>query len=147
MGHGGILHQLALYLAFPNLDTESYSLRNTGNRSIEAIHSIFRGGTADFPITSANLTFQEFLCRMNQVMQIKDAENALYKIPGNYLTSSKKRKLTFAPSSNEPAEFTNSPLYEKPDCYSKFLTELTSASKKGNEDSKQLMEKISAKFS
>ena len=95
MGHAGILHQLALYLAFPNLDTESYSLQNTGNRSTEDIHSIFRGGTANHPITSANLTFQEFLCRMNKVMQIKDAENALHKIPGNSLTNSKKWKLTY----------------------------------------------------
>ena len=148
MGHARILQHLALYLTFPNLDTESYSLQNTGDRSIEAIQSIFRGGTANLPITSANLTFQEFLCRMNQVTQIKDAEfeNALYKIPGNFLTSSKKWKLTFAPlSSNEPVESSSSLLYEKPDCYSKFLAELTSACKKGNEDSKeskQLMEKL-----
>ena len=66
MAHAGILHQLALYLSFPEISMEDYFLRNTGNRGIEAIHSIFRGGTGvNLPITSANLSYQEFLSKMN----------------------------------------------------------------------------------
>ena len=83
MAHAGILHQLALFLSFPNLDLDSYSLRSTGNRSIDAVHSILRGGAANLSITSPNLSFQEFLSRMNQVMQIKQCEHTLQKIPGN----------------------------------------------------------------
>jgi len=41
MARAGIIHQLALYLSFPELNMENYFLRNTGNRGIEAIHSIF----------------------------------------------------------------------------------------------------------
>jgi len=33
-------------------------MRNAGNRGIEAAHSILRGASPNFPITSANLTFQ-----------------------------------------------------------------------------------------
>ena len=60
MGHAGILHQLALFLSFPDLNIEDYSLRRTGNRQIEGLHSILRGGAANLPITSANLTFKYF---------------------------------------------------------------------------------------
>jgi len=71
MAHVGILHQLALYLSFPEINTEDYFLRNTGNRGIEGIQSVFCGGTAiNLPIPSANLSFQEFLSKMNKVMQI-----------------------------------------------------------------------------
>ena len=49
MVHAGILHQLAMFLCFPNLDSTAYSLRNTGNRSIEAVHGIFRGGSHTCP--------------------------------------------------------------------------------------------------
>lgn len=55
--HSGINHQLALYYAFPHLDEKDYSMRNTGNRGLEAIHSIFRGGSSSLPITAPNLTF------------------------------------------------------------------------------------------
>ena len=84
MAHAGILHQLTLYLSFPDLDVKDYNLRRTGNRNIEAIHSIFREGASNLPITSANLTFQEFLCRTNKVMQVTDAENILQKIPATH---------------------------------------------------------------
>lgn len=52
LGHAGILHQLAMYRYFPDLDYKEYSLRNTGNRGLEAIHGAFRGGTSSLPITS-----------------------------------------------------------------------------------------------
>jgi len=68
MGHAGILHQLALFLSFTDLKIEEYSLRRTGNRQIESFHSILCGGAAHLPITSANLTFKDFLCQMNNLM-------------------------------------------------------------------------------
>ena len=70
LGHAGILHQLVLLSVFPDFDVKAYSLRNTGNRSIEALHSVRQGGTANLPITPVNLTFQDFLSRLNKVNQI-----------------------------------------------------------------------------
>lgn len=61
MGHAGILHQLALFLSFPNLQIEDCSLRRTGNRQIEAFHSVLHGGAAHLPFTFANLTFRDFV--------------------------------------------------------------------------------------
>ena len=130
MGHAGILHQMALYLCFPDLSIE------------DNLHSIFRGGASNLPITSANLTIQDFLCRMNKVMQITDTENALHKISGNTLQSSKKQKLTYALSANEPSTFVVLAVYNKPETYKEFLKDLMSACRKGDEDSKHVMEKL-----
>jgi len=75
MAHTGIHHQLPLFiLSFPDLDIKDYNLHWTGHKNIEAIYSIFQEGASNLPITSANLTFQEFLCHMNMVMQISDTE-------------------------------------------------------------------------
>ena len=105
LGHAGILHQLVLFLSFPDLNINEYNLRDTGNRSIEAMHSVLRGGTANLPITSANLTYQDFLSRLNKVSQIKKAEHSLQKITGNYICSTKKRQITFAKSSGEESVY------------------------------------------
>lgn len=56
--HAGINHQLAFFFAFHQLPITVYSLRHTGNRGIEAIHGIFRGGAASLPITAPNLSFR-----------------------------------------------------------------------------------------
>ena len=61
--HAGINHNLALFYAFPHLPLSEYSLRNTGNRGLEAIHGIFRGGSSCLPITCPNLSFREFLSK------------------------------------------------------------------------------------
>lgn len=45
LAHAGINHQLAIYWSFPHLSIKEYSMRSTGNRGIEAIHGMFRGGT------------------------------------------------------------------------------------------------------
>lgn len=76
------MHILESYinLAFPDLDIKDYNLRNTGNRGIEAMHSILHGGAANVPITSANLTFQDFLSGLNKANQIKQAEHSLKKL-------------------------------------------------------------------
>ena len=99
--HAAILHFLALFLCFPEKSFQEYSLRNTGNRNIEALHGTFRGGTCSLPITTPNLSFREFLDRMNQMQQINKAEHDLKNIPGNTIIASKKKRKTFAKDSNE----------------------------------------------
>ena len=141
MEHAGILHQLALFLSFPDLQAEDYSLRRTGNTQIEAFHSILHGRVAHLPITSANLTFRDFLCQMNKAMQIKNAENTLEKVSGNSIQNSKKRKITFAPSSND-ATLNTTDTYQKPSKYEDFVAELISACKSGDNDSKKLMQEL-----
>ena len=56
LAHAGIIHQLTVFFAFPNLSIGEYSMRNTGNRGIKAIHGMYRGGTS-LPITT-NLSFK-----------------------------------------------------------------------------------------
>lgn len=41
LAHAGILHQLTLFLCFPDLLLKEYSLRHTGNCGIEMVHGIF----------------------------------------------------------------------------------------------------------
>ena len=89
--HAGINHQLAVYLAFPNLSVAEFSLQNSGNRGIESIHGIFRGGTASLPITSANLSYQEFLTKMNTMMQVNTSRHNLQLIPGCPIVATKKK--------------------------------------------------------
>ena len=144
LGHAGILHQLVLHLSFPDLDINEYNLRNTGNRSIEAMHSVLRGGTANLPITSANLTYQDFLSRLNKVNQIKKAEHSLQTITGNYICSTKKRQITFAKSSGEESVHENQ--YEKPACYSTFVAHLIASCEQGDLDSKGLLEELAPRL-
>jgi len=139
MEHAGILHQLALFLSFPDLTIQEYSLRRTGNRQIESFHSILRGGASHLPITSANLTFKDFLCQMNKAMQVKSAENTLEKISGNSIQRSKKRKITFAASSNDT---NTTDTYQKPSKYKDIVTQLVSACTKGDDDSKKFMQEL-----
>ena len=141
MAHAGIIHQLALYLSFPELNTEDYFLRNTGNRGIEALHSIFQGGTGiNLPITSANLSFREFLNKMNKILQIKAAEHSLQKISGHTVTHNKKKKIIYAKESNEKS--CSDVPYTKPKTYREFLEDLVSACKEGDDDSKKLLEEL-----
>ena len=131
--HAGICHQLALFHSFPHLSTNEYSMRNTGNRGLEAIHGIFRGGASSLPITSPNLSFQEFLCRMNKQFQIHEAEHSLQKIDGNTITASKKKRVTSAlHSKDKPSEVS----YVKPSSVDEFSKELVDATKEGDSDSK-----------
>ena len=90
--HAGINHQLALYWCFPHLPIKEYSMRNTGNRGLEVIHRVFRGGTTSLPITSANLTFAEFLTRMTKASLIHNTEHQLRHIEGNTIVSTKKKR-------------------------------------------------------
>ena len=74
--HAGINHLLCMYICFPSCDLSEYNLRHTGNRGLEAIHGMFRGGTTSLPITSPNLSFREFLAKINTAQQIQRAEHA-----------------------------------------------------------------------
>ena len=60
----------------------------------------------NLPLTSANLSFQEFLSRMNQAMQIKQCEHSLQKIAGHSMLSTKKKIMTFAAASHKSAVYT-----------------------------------------
>lgn len=140
--HAGINHQLVLYLCFPELDVKQYSMRNTGNRGIEAIHGIFRGGSNALPITSANLSFREFLDRMNKMVQVRQAQQKLQQIEGNSMQATKMKKLTYAHVSTDP-ERSVSESYKKPSTFRGLLMELSEACNLGDEDSQRAIEKLS----
>lgn len=94
-------HQLALFQAFPHLPVSDYNLRHTGNRGLEAVHGIFCGGAAQLPIiTAPNLSFREFLSKMNQTNQIHTSEHNLKQISGHTIVASKKKCKTCSKSSS-----------------------------------------------
>ena len=99
--HAGINHLLCMYICFPSCDLSEYNLRHTGNRGLEAIHGMFRGGTTSLPITSPNLSFREFLAKMNTAQQIQRAEHHLSQIDGSTIVASKKKRKTFAARTSE----------------------------------------------
>ncbi len=127
LAHGGINHQLALYHAFPHLNSADYNMRNTGNRGLEAIHCIFRGGSSCLPITAPNLTFQEFLSRMNKTSQIHRAEHELKLIDGNSVVASKKKRKTCSRHSKTDNPSDSHELYTLPSTYPEFVEQLKKA--------------------
>ena len=131
--HAGINHLLALFYAFPHLPVSEYSLRNTGNRGLEVIHGIFRGGSASLPITCPNLSFREFLYKMNQTLQVHQAEQKLKQISGHTIVASKKKRVVCAHQSCDQASEEE---YTKPDTYKEFVEQLMQACMDGDEDSK-----------
>ena len=142
LAHAGINFLLCLYYSFPNLLIAEYSLRHTGNRNLEAIHGTFRGGTSSLPITSPNLSFTEFLMRMNKAQQIQSAEHVLKKTEGNSIVASKKKRRTFASSSNEPPSSAATHVIELPGTYDLMMKELNDACHRGDTDSKLLIEQL-----
>ena len=139
--HSGINHLLCMYLCFPESDLTQYSLRHTGNRGLEAIHGMFRGGTTSLPITSPNLSFREFLEKMNSAQQIHKVEHHLQQIPGNSIVASKKKRKTFAASSRETSE-SNVSAYALPGTFASFLDELERACKDGDKNSMEAIERL-----
>ena len=65
----------------------------------------------NLPITS-RISFQEFLSRMNQAMQIKQSEHSLQKISGHSIRSTKKKIMIYAATSHKSAVYTEA--YVKP---------------------------------
>ena len=139
--HAGIIHQLALFLCFPHLDTKEYSLRSTGNRAIEAIHGVFRGGSHSLPITSPNLSFCEFLRRMTKTSQIRTAEHYLRHIEGNSIVATKKKRLTSAVHSTD-ASSASVAEYCKPATYPEYVEQLNQACNDGDIESKRAIERL-----
>ena len=131
--HAGINHLLSLFYAFPHLPVSEYSLRNTGNRGLEAIHGIFRGGSASLPITSPNLSFREFLSKMNQTLQVHQAEQNLKQISGHTIVASKKKRVVCA---HESCDQASEEEYTKPETYKEFVEQIMQACMDGDEDSK-----------
>ena len=140
--HAGINHLLCLFLCFPECDLSEYHLRHTGNRGIEAIHGMFRGGTSSLPITSPNLSFREFLCKMNTAQQIQNSEHFLSTIEGHSIVAAKKKRKTFATQSKETTGESTSEQYALPSSYIEFLIELQEACIKGDSDSKNVIQQL-----
>ena len=140
--HAGINHQLALYFAFNQLPIKDYSLRHTGNRGIEAIHGIFRGGAASLPITAANLSFCEFLSKMNSTSQIHTAEHNLKQIDGHSIVASKKKRQTSARHSTSDTPSDEHLHYTFPSTYDAFCEQLSEACQEGDGDSKTAISQL-----
>ena len=74
---------------------------------------------------------------MNKALQISQAEHNLKQIEGNTIVASKKkRKMYSGETSVTEADYT------LPDTYSDFVDELEEACNKGDEDSKELIERL-----
>ena len=115
-------------------------MRNTRNGGIEAIHGMYRGGTTSLPITAPNLSFKQFLSRMNQTMQIHTSEHALRQISGNPIVTTKKKRLTNAKNSSDKTTTTYQ--YNLPDNYSVFVQQLNDACNRGDNESKDVIERL-----
>ena len=90
------------------------------------------------PITSPNLSFKEFLTRMNQTMQVLTAEHELRQISGNPIVATKKKRLTNANDSTDQSNNDNQ--YNLPDNYSEFVEQLNSACDNGDLEAKEIIE-------
>ena len=76
---------------------------------------------------------------MNKINQIREAEHNLKLIDGNSISSTKK-KLTNALDSTDGSY--QGPPYSKPSSYSAFLSDISTACSKGNDDSKTKIESL-----
>ena len=104
------------------------------------MHSVLCGGAANLPITSPNLTFQDFLSRLNKTSQIRNSERFLRKIEGNTICGTKKRRITSGQTSGE--NFVHDEPYRKPNSYSSFISDIMDACMKGDADSKAFLEEL-----
>ena len=144
MVHAAINHFLSLYLSFPNLSFNQCVLRNTGNRSLKAIHGTFGGDTCSLPIASPNLSFREFLEKMNKMLQIHTAEHNLKQVKGHSIVSSRKKRKTFSKNQSEVED--NFSILSGSSSYQDFQSKLMEACMHGDKDSKDLIEKIAPKM-
>ena len=77
---------------------------------------------------------------MNNALQISQAEHNLKQIEGNTIVASKKKRKIYSKSSGESSVTTAD--YTLPDTYSDFIDDLEEACNKGDEDSKELIERL-----
>ena len=94
-----------------------------------------------FAITAPNLTFQEFLTKMNKASQIHRAEYQLKQIDGHTIVASKHKRKTFARHSSDTTSSTLTE-YSKPKNYSEFVKELTNTCVLGDKDSKEAIMRL-----
>ena len=92
------------------------------------------------PITTPNLTFREFLSKMNRTDQIQKAEHVLKQIPGHTIVASKKKRETCARES--VTDDVSEEEYFKPGTYSEFVKQLSDACKESNEESKLVITQL-----
>lgn len=130
-----------MYMCFPDSSLRDYFLRHTGNRDIKSIHGMFRGGITSLPITSPNLSFREFLEKMNKVQQMHRTEHGLNQIDSNTIVATKKYK-TFALTSNEHNINSSVATYTFPTTYAAFLKSIEDACTMADYDSKKVIEKL-----
>ena len=131
--HAGINHNLTLFHAFPHLPLSEYSLRNTGNRGLEAIHGIFRGGSSCLPITCPNLSFREFLSKITRHYRFTKQSTISNKFQDTQLWHQKRRRVQCAQQSSDRCSEQE---YTKPEQYQDFVKQLADACLEGDEDSR-----------
>ena len=69
---------------------------------------------------------------MNKAQQMQTAEQRLKKIEGHSIVSSKKKRKTFALSSNKHPSHVNTDIVELPENYQVMMKELNDACDKGD---------------
>jgi len=94
-------------------------------------------------VTSPNLSFREFLTRMNSAQQMKRAEHSLNQIDGSTFVASKKKWKTFAQCSKEGG---HAEIYELAETYEAFLLDLETACHQGDRDSKAAIEHFNTTY-
>jgi hypothetical protein len=81
------------------------------------------------------------LDKMNASQQIKRAEHSLSQIEGSTIMAPKKKRKTFAITSNE-SNSDSQLSYKFPSTYEEFLTQLEEAILQGDDDSKCAIEQL-----
>ena len=105
------------------------------------MHGVFWGGTTSLPITSPNLSFQQFLSRMNKAIQINRAEHNLKQVEGSTIVASRKKCLTNASNSSD-LHGSGIKEYTKPDSLPKFIADLNDACNEGDRQAKEAIENL-----
>lgn len=114
-------------------------MRSTKHR-LEAIHGTFRGSTCSLPITSSNLSFREFLEKMNKMLQVHTTE----QVKGHSIVSSRMKRKTFSKNHSEVED--DCSILSGSSSYQDFQSKLIEACVHGDKDSKDLIEKLAPKM-
>ena len=77
---------------------------------------------------------------MNKALQISQTEHNLKQVEGNTIVASKKKRKIYSKTSGESS--VTAADYTLPDTYSDFVDDLEEACNKGDEDSKELIERL-----
>jgi len=81
---------------------------------------------------------------MNKVVHMKSAEHSLQQIHGNTVTHTKKKRVTYVAKSlespSQPQD--NQMIYQKSSSYQQLSDDLIAACKRGDYESKSLIEKL-----